>query len=239
VKKKPIKTFKLSFNPLVFPNIDENFSKIINHNFSAEGLLTDLLKPNAELSLTEIKKRYKEITAAEKVKLLFAPVEARPLLEKLVWPLRYAKGCYLIGNCEATIALCGMVAEMVAILTFEICEPKLNDKPMTSTEQKKLFGKTFQQLSQYRRVNILESLKAIKSLKSQFEKIRKIRNNYLHPSFAEYKNIERDAKDAYGAAVHLVAKTIGQDIVQGRMIKLNPLFEKYLDRLGFIDYETT
>ena len=67
-------------------------------------------------------KRYKEISK-EKVRFFAAPAEER-ILNKLVWPLRNAKASYMVGNYLGTIALCGMVSEMVAILLFDISDFK-------------------------------------------------------------------------------------------------------------------
>ncbi len=161
------------------------------------------------------------------------------ILDRMIWPLRYAKTCYIIGNYTGTIALCGMVAEMVAILTFEMSEIKLNNQQITAEDQTKLFGSTFEKLGQYKRINVLEGFRVIREeLKQQFETIRQIRNKYLHFWSKESENIEEDARKAFGSAVHLVAKTIGQGIVDSRMLKLNPAFEKYLDKQGLIQTHT-
>jgi hypothetical protein len=53
----------------------------------------------------------------------------------------------MVGNYLAVIALCGMVAEMVAILHWELSEPKLNGQPMSA----------FEKLGQERRVRVLSA----------------------------------------------------------------------------------
>jgi hypothetical protein len=60
--------------------------------------------------------RYREI-APEPVQLFAVPAEER-ILDKLIWPLRHAKASFMLGNHVGTIALGGMVAEMVAMLLF-------------------------------------------------------------------------------------------------------------------------
>jgi hypothetical protein len=50
-------------------------------------------------------------------------------LDRLVWPLRHAKASYMVGNYLAVIALTGMVAEMVALLQWEVAEISLNCRP--------------------------------------------------------------------------------------------------------------
>ncbi len=132
-----------------------------------------------------------------------------------------------------------MVAEMVAILTFEMSEIKLNNQLITAEDQTKLFGNTFEKLGQYKKISVLEGFRVIgEELKKQFETIRQIRNKYLHFWSKEHENIEEDARTVFGSAVHLVAKTIGQEIVESQMLKLNPAFEKYLDKQALIQTQT-
>jgi len=228
-EKDQAKTFAVHINPLAFHNIDED----------PEALLKNMCPPGADTSLETIKVRHKEITEAETEKLLYAPAEEPRILDRMIWPLRYAKTCYIIGNYTGTIALCGIVAEMVAILTFEMSEIKLNNQPMSAGVQNKIFSKTFEKLGQYRRIKVLEGFGCIgEELKQQFETIRLKRNKYLHFWSGEQENVEEDARTAFGAAVNLVAKTIGQEIVEGNMLKLNPAFEKYLDKQGLIQTHT-
>lgn len=239
-EKDQVKTFVISINPLTFHNIDEAFAKTgYHHDPSPEALLKNMCPPGADTSLETMKVRYKEITESETVKLLYAPVEEPRILDRMIWPLRYAKTCYIIGNYTGTIALCGMVAEMVAILTFEMSEIKFNNQPMSEEVQGKIFGRTFEKLGQYQRINVLEGFGFIgEELKQQFETIRLKRKKYLHLWSEEQENVEEDARTVFGAAVHLVAKTIGQEIVDRRMLKLNPAFEKYLDKQGLIQTHT-
>jgi hypothetical protein len=92
----------------------------------------------------------------------FPIVSAEPtILGKLVWPLRHAKGSYALGNYLAPIALCGMVGEMVAILLWDIAKVTLQGHPITETEQRAMFGNTFEKLGQERRVDILHALKLV------------------------------------------------------------------------------
>ena len=80
--------------------------------------------------LTKFIERYRKITATEKkVPFRIVPDEPR-IVARILLPLRHAKASYVIGNLLGTIALCGMVAEMAAILTFELAawDTTLKDK---------------------------------------------------------------------------------------------------------------
>ncbi len=58
----------------------------------------------------------------------------------------------MVGNYLGTIALCGMVAEMVAVLLYEISNFSLKNRPMTEQDQTSVFGSKFEKLGQDRRV---------------------------------------------------------------------------------------
>ena len=59
----------------------------------------------------------------------------------------------MVGNYLAVIALSGMVAEMVAILLWELADVKLNERLV--------FGRTFERLGQERGIEILLAYKQI------------------------------------------------------------------------------
>ena len=63
------------------------------------------------------------------------------LLEKLVWPLRHAKGSYALGTHLGCIALCGMVGEMVAILLWDISKVALQGHTMTDVIDRETFNR--------------------------------------------------------------------------------------------------
>src|SRR5439155_23380557 len=83
----------------------------------ADRLLDYLVAPDTARTVDAFVLRYREISKASG-ELLVAPNE-RTILEKLIWPLRHAKGSYALANYLGCIALCGMVGEMVALLLWE------------------------------------------------------------------------------------------------------------------------
>ena len=85
---------------------------------------------------------------------LFAVPNAPQIMGKLVWPLRHTKAAYMIGNYLGTIAVTGIVAEMVAILVFDI----RSDPEKFPNRQEQLFGREFEKLDQTRRVDVLRGL---------------------------------------------------------------------------------
>lgn len=222
--------FRAEINPLQYIEGEENIQNPHSNLSSYESFIKFLCGRELKSDIKSILKRYSEIN---KEYLFVAPAE-KNILNKLIWPLKYAKGSYIIGNYLGTISLCGMVAEMVAILLFEINEFKINDKKITIDQQKKLFGSTFEGLGQERRINILRTYGVIDDeFKNYFLIIKSIRRRYLHFWSQEYETISSDSLKVFLSAVKIVVKLIGQDVRKGKLL-LNPAFQKYLDNLGIL-----
>jgi hypothetical protein len=227
-EKDTERRYYMWINPLLFPDIDIALAKQVDVKVGLEAIINYLCAPETDGSLSALVERYKKISI-EKEHLFAAPAEEQ-ILNKLVWPLRHAKGSYMLGNYIGTITLSGMVAEMCAILLFEISDVILKGRSICEEDQRLLFGSTFERLGQERRVNILYGFKLIsKEVKKTFDHIRETRRKYLHFWSQDYNTLPKDASDVYNAAVSLVVKTIGQDIKNGKLI-LNPSMEKYLQK---------
>jgi hypothetical protein len=220
-------------NPLAFLEVDEPWASTMKATPGMEAVLTFLCPANEPLNLDTILARYKEIST-EPVRLFLAPAEQR-ILDKLVWPLRHAKASYMVGNYLSVIALCGMVAEMVAILLWEIADRQLNGQPMTNQDEKALFGSEFEKLGQERRVAVLSAYKIVGTEQRQhFETIRLARRRYLHLWSQDHNQLPTDAVKCFHAAVSLVVSAIGQDISDGKLV-LNPRLALYLERKGLYE----
>jgi hypothetical protein len=224
------KLIEVFLNPLQFHEIDEPWASIQNQEPSLEAVLDFICAPGIGSDLASLIKRYREISV-EKTRLFAAPMEQR-ILDKLVWPLRNAKAAHMCGNYLGTIALCGMVAEMVAVLLFEISQFSLNNKPMSEKDQVSVFGRRFEKLGQERRVQILSAYGVIDGkLVEAFEHIRGTRNRYLHLWSQDHEQLPLDAISSFEAGVLLVISAIGQNIKDGKLI-LNPALLRYLDQKG-------
>jgi hypothetical protein len=223
------KLFQGWINPLQFLAVDEPWASGSGPP-SLESVLDFLCTPGSGYDIDTLVSRYREISQ-EKVRLSIAPAEER-ILDKLVWPLRNAKASYMVANYLGTISLCGMGAEMVAILLFEISEFRLNNRLMTPQDQTALYGSPFERLGQDRRVQILHAYGIIDDeIKAAFDLLRTTRRRYLHLWSQDHERLPQDAVQAYQAAVSIVIKVIGQNFVDGK-VALNPALIKYLDRRG-------
>jgi hypothetical protein len=220
-------------NPLAFLEVDEPWASATKAAPTVEAVLRFLCPADQGADLDKIVARYREIST-EPLRLHFAPAEQR-LLDKLVWPLRHAKASYMVGNYLATLALCGMVGEMVAILLWEIADRQVNGRAIGSDDEKALFGAKFERLGQERRVAILGAYGAITDeARQHFERIRLARRRYLHLWSEDHEKLPGDAVACFQSAASLVVAAIGQDIRGGRLV-LNPRLAQYLERRGLYE----
>ena len=218
-------------NPLLFIAVDwPNPGQ--EEPVSAESVLDYICKPQSDSSPETLAERYREVSCPD-TQLHVAPTEER-LLSKLVWPLKDARACHMVGNYLGTIALCGMVAEMVALLVFEMNEMRINDELLTQEQQRQIFGDTFEKLGQYRRIRVLQAHRLITpAMVGHFDAIRGIRKKYLHYWSQDHDDLQKDSADTCRAALSLVVEVVGQKIEDGK-IKLSPGLIRYLERKGMI-----
>ena len=176
-------------NPLAFPKLDLSSAPDSPDLPNDQDVLEFVCSPGVPADAASIASRYREIVS-EPVRLIVAPAEQR-ILDKLVWPLRHAKASYMVGNYLAVIALARMVAEMVAILRWDIAEVSMNGQPMTSEIQKAMFGyRTFERLGQEQSIKVLEACGLIDgAAKGRFETTTLRRGQGAFPPRVTHKSL--------------------------------------------------
>ena len=195
----------------------------------AEEILPSLCHPGEPDDTESIVERYRKISANPRLMIMPDHPE---MLEKMFRPLRDAKVSYVLGNYLGVIALCGMVAEMVAMLMWRLAEVRLNDKALTEDEEPALLGSRFEKLRQERRVSILSVYGIVsQDVVENFDTIRLKRRRYLHLWSQSHDSLPEDAESCFRAATDLVVEVISADAKKGKML-LNPRLLKYLLRKG-------
>ena len=222
-------TFSIYVNPMIFFGLDDPFDDAPP---TPEGVLGTLVSPGTDASVAAIRDRAKALSEGSGG--IFAAPHEDHILEKLVWPLRHAKASYCLGNYLGTIALVGMVSEMVAMTWFDATPFAINGNPMDDDAQKAVWGSTFEKLGQERRVTILRAYGVIDDdLRKSFDEVRFIRRRYLHLASQGHERIQDDARVAFGHGVRQVAKLIGQDVENGKIV-LSPVMMRYLSSRGLL-----
>jgi hypothetical protein len=127
-----------------------------------------------------------------------------------------------------------MVAEMVAILMYEVREFTINGKPLDEKTQKGIFSMSFEKLGQDRKIEVLNALSMINEQEKQaFTTVKTIRKNYLHYLSQPHDKIRENARTAFGATANLVVWLMGLGVAAGAM-KLDQRFLNYLKKVEFI-----
>jgi hypothetical protein len=225
-----MQTIQAVINPLAFLEVDEPWASMKGASVTADHLLKFLCTPLEPPDITSLVERYRRISV-EEPRLFAAPAEVR-LLERLIWPLRQAKGSFMLGNFLGTISLCGMVGEMAAILVFDLAELRVNGSILDEQRQRVLFGSSFERLGQERRVDVLHGYGLIdEKLKAAFDSIRTRRRRYLHLWSQDHAALERDAIESFKAAVLVVVSALGFNVQNGKLIFRPQVFD-YLKKHG-------
>jgi hypothetical protein len=179
----------------------------------------------------EILQRYVEATTEESHTPVVPHTEA--ILERLLKPLKSAKKNYCLADYAATIALCGVVGEMLAILVWKINEVSLKGKPITEKEEVGLFGRSFEKLGQEKKLEILKTFGFITEAQfTSFKKIQDSRRPYLHLWTADLKNEQTDALDVFKKSFQLFKEVTGIKLADAGSVAVNPLLMKLFQNAG-------
>ena len=224
-------------SPLAFLEVDESWGSIHQSKVNLEDILRILCTPELEHDVNSCVRRWKEISK-ETNRLLVVPCEQK-FLERLIWPLRHAKSGYMVGNYLGTIALCGVVAEMLAILLYDIAVVSLSGKQISIKEQRMLFGDNFEKLGQHRRVEVLRVIGQIDNeVKGLFDKVRATRKKYLHLYTQPHEKLAIDAVATFDNTVSLVVKALGFGLNPDGSFTMRPDLTEYMKKLGVVSDTT-
>lgn len=214
----------------------EEISKILDPKF-ADTIFEhqrDLFNWFFELPLSalseQILERYVEATTEESHTAVVP--HTKEIFERLLKPLRSAKKCYCLGDYAATIALCGTVGEMLAILLWKINDVRLKGNPITEQDEIGIFGSSFENLNQDKRLKILKTFGHITEAQlTNFDVIRKSRKPYLHLWTTDLKNEQADSLDAFKKSFQLFKEITGIGLADAGTVKVNPLLMKLFENL--------
>jgi hypothetical protein len=180
----------------------------------------------------EILERYIDITT-EKYHVNITP-HTEEIKYRLLNPLKLAKKSYCLGDYLLTMASCGVVGEMLAILIWKVNEVKIGSCPMSEEDEKGLFGNSFENLGQEKRLKVLKTFKFVNEDQfKDFSKIRDSRRPYLH--LWKHKLSEsgekEDALEVLKSSFKLFKEITGIGLATAGTVKINPLLKKLFKHL--------
>jgi hypothetical protein len=188
-----------------------------------ERLLQFLCTPGLASGVPDFKTRYRQISTGDNE--MFMSLHEAEFVENLLWPLRHAKTSYLLGNFVGAIALCGIVAEKVAILIHAL---------NTADEEER---NTFEGLDQSVRVKQLKEGGLLKpEMMQEFGTIRAARKRYLHYWTPAQSRVAEDAVQSYAAALRLLLAATPITFEDGKA-NLAPQLVAYLQSRGVLQHD--
>lgn len=166
-------------------------------------------------SLKTLVQRYRKI-ANEDAALVTFPYHEK-LAIKVLLPLHQAKAAFVLGHELSCIAMCGMIAEMLASLRFDVSRyGTCGSMSMTIEAQRQVFGNDFENLPHSRRIDVMLGCGLIDlDTANMFRDVAGTRNNYLHSFSQPHEKLAADAKRLYGLVVKLVIRITGLDAKDG------------------------
>jgi len=203
--------------------------KALNVRNGLPDIKQDLISSFFDLPVTslseEILKSYVEATTEES-HMNITP-HTNEIYERLLKPLKSAKKNYCLGEYSATIALCGIVGEMLAILLWKMNDVRLKGCEITEEQEKGLFGRTFEKLGQEKRLDILKTFGHITDDQyNVFKKIKDSRNHYLHLWILDSTNERHVALETVNKSFILFKEITGIGLADPGSVKVNPLLIK-------------
>lgn len=218
-------------NPLAFLEVDQPWASLGEREPTPQDIFNFLCTPGVSADVRSLTGRYKEISQEES-RLFVAPNDQR-ILEKLVWPLRHAKASYILGNFLSTIALCGVVAEMLAIFIFELAQ--IEGIEINNENSSKISGQAFEKMGQKNRVRTLWKSGVIDGqMKSNYDLVRNTRKKYLHLWSQDHDILPRDSVAVFNATVLIVVNAFGLGIEKSTL-SVKPSVISYLKKTGQSD----
>jgi hypothetical protein len=217
-------------NPLAFFAVEEPWTQLPDHHpVTEDDLRQFLVEPHLDNSLDAIVRRYLEISQEGNGRIFMAP---NGVLQQLIWPLRYAKGSYALGNYLGTLALCGTVCEMCTVFMFECYNlywgPQNKNKKVKPQYAKWFVEGHFVKERQVDRVKFLTTLGLVTpEIKLLLDQVRRARSKHLHVEPGS-ESVAKDAVTTYLNTVRVVNHALGLGIKDGK-VTLRPEVHAWID----------
>jgi hypothetical protein len=174
----------------------------------------------------EVLERYVEISSKESYTAIFPHTDK--LFERFLVPFKAAKRTYCLGEYLACIELAAHLAEMLALLLWQITPVSLNGKSVDVQMEKSICGSEFEKMGQEKRIDLLKVLGAISNDEEQLlDFLRAIRRKYFHFWNTSTERIREDALESFLKLAALVQLVLRIEYENGA-VKLNPLLDAYI-----------
>lgn len=196
-------------------------SDIISDNYKRK-ILADFLGIRVEDIADEITQRYVEVTPVEHYRQMTPAYDK--LRIRIVEPLRIAKKSYCFGEYVTSIALSGIVGEMIAHVLYQINDPSANAHSIHD----------FGELGQKKRIKRLSELKFVSADQNKMlSYLQETRRPYMHWWDLERSadEIKNDAKEAVIRATELFFSVFDIGFASASSVSVDLKLKAFLDKV--------
>lgn len=207
----------------------ENTDETNINNLIANQLIRWFKIPPQDIN-RETLERYAKMSSKE----LYIPFTlARPEIieQRIIAPLESAKRFACVGEYLASIALSGLVGEMLAVFIWEMESEERKNSQGQVIQDQKFFKNNFDGLRQSLRINIIEAFDYIDATQAgKFRELAKNRNRILHSWTDSYlrEAIEKVAIECYSLAASLMKEIFKLELKDAGSLKMDQKVMRYV-----------
>lgn len=196
-------------NPLAFPEVERDAEP------TAEDVIRYFIE-DVDPAPANLARRYR--TLIDKSASVSVIPSLKIIVQKMLMPLHGAVANYMLGNYHGTIALCGLVCEMLAIFLYDIHRIQISGQAPNEKTQAKMFGRSFEKLGQERRIDVLSAFGVLKEeYVTKFDAVRDIRRKHLHFLSQDVSDLPVDAKQCFQHTHDLLRVVFRSEFQNGKV----------------------
>lgn len=199
------------------------------NNLIANQLMQWFKIPSQDIGRDTLE-RYAKMSTKE-LYIPFTLVKPKIIEQRIITPLESAKRFACVGEYLASIALSGLVGEMLSVFIWDMeSEGRKNEQGEIIRDQK-LFKNNFDRLQQSLRIKVIEAFGYIDDGNAKkFKNLANNRNRVLHSWTDSYlrEEIENVAIDCYSVAASLMKDIFKLELNDAGSIKMDEKVMEYI-----------
>lgn len=234
----PLTKEQTDFILKIVQNIDsgkETLGKENNTNeYIAARQLIEWLEISPKSITPDMLERYTKMSP-EELYIPFTLAKPEKIEQRITAPLVSAKRLGCIGEFLASIALSGLVGEMLAILIWDLNAAGRMDTGGAIIKDQRLIGEGFSKLKQSQRISMLQAFGYVSSINiGLFKELAERRNNLLHgwTDSMTRNQIEQSVIRSYSCATLLMKDVLGIKLADAGSLKVDEKVMMYLQKNG-------
>ena len=199
------------------------------NNLIADQLIRLFKIPPQDIN-RETLERYAKMSSKE-LYIPFTLAKPEIIEQRIIAPLESAKRFACVGEYLASIALSGLVGEMLAVFIWEMESNERRNAQDQIIQDQKLFKNNFDRLQQSLRINVIKAFGYIDAAQAgKFRELAKNRNKILHSWTDSYlrEEIEKVAIECYSLAASLMKEIFKLELKDAGSLKMDQKVMRYV-----------